>query len=34
MEVYVFSREKYMKERIAWFCEYKEKFDEILQGQG
>ena len=32
MEVYIFSRDKYIKERVAWFCEYKEKFDEILQG--
>ena len=30
MEVYVFSRDKYIEERVAWFCEYKEKFDEIL----
>ena len=34
MEVYIFSRDKYIEERVAWFCEYKEKFDEILQGQG
>ena len=34
MKVYVFSRDKYIEERVAWFCEYKEKFDEILQGQG
>lgn len=34
MEVYVFSREKFIEEKIAWFCEYKEKFNTIVQEHG